>query len=117
MRRGPQRWHPASEWVALLIGCYHFSSFNSPRRMPHSRFSVSSPRLELEPFRSDKPRSLRFSYHVRDLGVWQKILLCVAAVGALWMMGLIGREIFFAVNPDKRPRKRKRRSSDDDLPK
>ena len=65
-------------------------------------------------FRSDKTDELSFSFAVRDLEVWQKVLLSVAAVGGLAMCGFIAREFYYAVNPDKRPRKRKRRSQNDD---
>ena len=68
-------------------------------------------------FRSDKSGGLSFSFAVRDIEVWQKVLLSVAAVGVLAMLGFILREIFYAVHPDRRPRKRKRRSRDDEVPK
>ena len=68
-------------------------------------------------FRSDKSGGLSFASAVRDLEVWQKILLSVAAVGVLAIVGFILREIFYAVHPDRRPRKRKRRSRDDEVPK
>ena len=62
--------------------------------------------------RSDKSGELSFSCAVRDLEVWQKILLSVAAVGMLAIVGFILREILYAVHPDRRPLKRKRRSRD-----
>jgi hypothetical protein len=50
-----------------------------------------------------------FSYPVPDLELWQKVLLCLLIPTAILICGIIGREIYFAVHPDKRPRKRRRR--------
>jgi hypothetical protein len=57
-------------------------------------------------------RSFRFSYAVHDLQTWQKGLLLLLVPGIIAICGIIGREIYFAVHPDKRPRKRRRRPRD-----
>ena len=44
-----------------------------------------------------------------DLETWQKVLLLVVIPIALVIVGIISREIYFAVHPDKRPLKRRRR--------
>ena len=39
-----------------------------------------------------------------------QIIIAVAiSAGCLLLVGVIAREVFYAVNPDRRPRKRKRR--------
>lgn len=63
-------------------------------------------------FAMAKTFSFRFSNAVRDLEVWQKGVLLLLIPGVLLICGIIGREIFFAINPDKRPRKRRRRTRD-----
>jgi hypothetical protein len=58
-----------------------------------------------------KGDSLRFSRRVHDLQTWQKGLLLLLIPGIIAICSIIGREIYFAVHPDKRPRKRRRRSN------
>jgi hypothetical protein len=46
-----------------------------------------------------------------NFSLWQKAALFGAALFSLVLVGLVAREIFFAANPDKRPKRRKRRRS------
>ena len=50
----------------------------------------------------------RFSNAVHDLQTWQKVLLLLLIPGIIAICGVIGREIYYAVHPDKRPKRRKR---------
>jgi hypothetical protein len=67
-------------------------------------------------FGDDNVAELSFAYAVRDLAVWQKVIVSILGAGVLGMFGVIGREFYYAINPDRRPRKRKRKSRKDDLP-
>jgi hypothetical protein len=58
------------------------------------------------------PALFRFSYFVHDLQTWQKVVLLLLVPGIIAICGIIGREIYFAVHPDKRPRKRRKRPRD-----
>ena len=40
---------------------------------------------------------------------WHLILLIVLGGAVLTLVAVVGREIYYAANPDKRPRKRKKR--------
>ncbi|HEX7862005.1 MAG TPA: hypothetical protein VF773_16855 [Verrucomicrobiae bacterium] len=58
------------------------------------------------------PNAFSFSYRVpalKGLQPWQIALLIAIAITLLVLCGIIAREMYFAVNPDKRPHKRRRR--------
>jgi hypothetical protein len=56
-----------------------------------------------------KVSDVSFPNSVHDLQTWQKGLLLLLVPGIIAICTIIGREIYFAVHPDKRPRKRRRR--------
>ncbi|MGZ8899278.1 MAG: hypothetical protein ACXW3Z_04205 [Limisphaerales bacterium] len=56
-----------------------------------------------------KVYSFSFSHLVLDLQPWQQVALGFTLVVIVAICAIIGREIYYAVHPDKRPRKRRRR--------
>jgi hypothetical protein len=57
--------------------------------------------------------SFKFPNSVPELQTWQKGMLLLLIPAVLIICTVIAREIYFAVNPDRRPRKRKRRPERD----
>ena len=56
-----------------------------------------------------KLSQFRFSPPVLDLQPWQQLVLGLLLLVIIAICGIIGREIYYAVHPDKRPHKRRRR--------
>jgi hypothetical protein len=48
-------------------------------------------------------------FQSRPFQTWQLVLGVAVSVLSVLLLGLIGRSIYYAVNPDKRPLKRKPR--------